>query len=192
MAGPKIGIIIGTTRENRFGEKPAHWVFDLAKVRNDAEFTLLDLRDYPMPVFNEAMSPAWQPAKNEIAQGWLKKIKALDGFIIVTAEYNHGYPAVLKNALDYGYTEFNRKPVAFVGYGSVGAARSIEQLRLVAVELQMAPVRHGVYVGMVEFLGLMREGKNFSDYPWLGESAKTMIDELIWWTNTLNAGRAAA
>ena len=114
------------------------------------------------------------------------------GFIIVTAEYNHGYPAVLKNALDYGYTEFNRKPVAFVGYGSVGAARSIEQLRLVAVELQMAPIRHGVYIGMVEFLGLLQQGKEFSDYPWLASSAETMIDELIWWTNALKTGRATA
>lgn len=192
MAGAKIAVVIGTTRETRFGERPAHWIFDLAKGREDAEFTLLDLRDYPMPLFNKGISPAWQPARNETAQSWLKKIKESDGFIIVTAEYNHGYPAVLKNALDYGYAEFNRKPVAFVGYGSVGAARSIEQLRLVTIELQMAPIRHGVYIGMVEFLGLLQQGKDFSDYPWLGDSAKTMMDELVWWTNTLKAGRAVA
>src|SRR5918998_2839054 len=120
----KIGIIISTTREGRFGDRPTQWLVDLAKSRGEAEFEIVDLRDYPLPFFNEPASPVHMPPKNEIAQRLGARIAEFDGYIFITAEYNHGIPAVLKNALDHIYSQFNRKPVAFVGYGGVGGARA--------------------------------------------------------------------
>ena len=189
---PRIGIVIGSTREGRFGEKPAHWIHEIAKQRTDLAFDLIDLRDHPLPFFNEPMSPAWAPVKNEAAQRWADKLAALDGLIVVTPEYNHGPSAVLKNAFDYAYEEFNRKPIGFVGYGGVGAARAVEQLRLVATELQMAPVRNAVHIGMVEFLGIWQQGKNFEDFPHLAQAANGMLDDIAWWAKALKTAREAA
>ena len=149
---PRIGIVIGSTREGRFGEKPAHWIHEIAKQRTDLAFELIDLRDHPLPFFNEPRSPRLGPVNNEAARLWADKLATLDGLIVVTPEYNHGPGAVLKNALDYAYTEFVHKPIGFVGYGGAGAARAVEQLRLIAIALQMAPVGHAVHVGMVECL----------------------------------------
>ena len=143
MAKPKIGIIVGSTRPGRFADHPAKWINEIAGKREEFDVELLDLRDWPMPFFDEAISPAWGPSKNEVALRWQKKIDSLDGFIIVAAEYNRGPTAALKNALDYAYKEWNKKPVAFVGYGGVGGARAVEQLRLNSIELQMAPIRAG-------------------------------------------------
>lgn len=189
---PRIGIIIASTREGRFGEKPAHWIHEIAKQRTDLAFELIDLRDHPLPFFNEPASPVWAPAKNVAAQRWAAKLAALDGLIVVTPEYNHGTSAVLKNALDYAYKEFNRKPIGFVGYGGVGAARAIEQLRLVAIELQMAPVRNAVHIGMVEFLGVWQQGKTFADFPHLAQAASAMLDDVAWWAKVLKTAREAA
>src|SRR5258705_10529970 len=118
---PRVGIIIASTREGRFGEKPANWIHEISKQRADLTFELIDLRDHPLPFFNEPASPAWAPVKNEAALRWATKLGTLDGLIVVTPEYNHGASAVLKNALDYAYKEFNRKPIAFVGYRGAGA-----------------------------------------------------------------------
>jgi NAD(P)H-dependent FMN reductase len=189
---PRIGIIIASTREGRFGDKPAHWIHEIARQRTDLAFELIDLRDHPLPFFNEPMSPAWTPAKNEAAQQWADKLATLDGLIVVTPEYNHGPSAVLKNALDYAYKEFGRKPIGFVGYGGVGAARAIEQLRLVAIELQMAPVRNAVHIGMVEFLGVWQQGKTFDDFPHLAQAASAMLDDVAWWAKVLKTAREAA
>lgn len=189
---PRIGIVIGSTREGRFGEKPAHWIRDIANKRTDLSFELIDLRDHALPFFNEPLPLAYAPAKNEAARRWADKIASLDGLIVVTPEYNHGPSAVLKNALDYAFKEFHRKPIGYVGYGGVGAARAIEQLRLVAVELQMAPVRNAVHVGMVEFIGLLQQGKSFDDYPHLGQSANAMLDDIAWWARALKTAREAA
>ena len=189
---PRIGILIGSTREGRFGEKPAHWIHEIAKQRTDLELELIDLRDHPLPFFNEPMSPAWAPVKNEAARRWADKLATLDGLIVVTPEYNHGPSAVLKNAFDYAYKEFIRKPIGFVGYGGVGAARAVEQLRLVAVELQMAPVRHAVHIGMVEFLGIWQQGKRFDDFPHLAQAASAMLDDIAWWASALKGARHAA
>src|SRR5712675_726420 len=190
-AQPRIGIVIGSTREGRFGEKPAHWIHEIATQRTDLAFELIDLRDHPLPFFNEPRSPAYGPVDNEAARLWAGKLATLDGLIVVTPEYNHGPSAVLKNALDYAYTEFNRKPIAFVGYGGVGAARAIEQLRLVAIELQMAPVRNAVHIGMVEFLGVWQQGKTFDDFPHLAQAATAMLDDLAWWAKVLKTARQA-
>jgi NAD(P)H-dependent FMN reductase len=189
---PRIGIIIGSTREGRFGERPAHWIHEIARQRTDLDFELIDLRDYPLPFFNESMSPAWAPVKNEAARRWGDKLATFDGLIVVTPEYNHGPSAVLKNALDYAYQEFVRKPIGFVGYGGVGAARAVEQLRLTAVELQMTPVRHAVHLGMVEFLGIWQQGKSFEDFPHLEQAAKVMLDDIAWWARALKTAREAA
>jgi NAD(P)H-dependent FMN reductase len=188
---PRIGIVIGSTREGRFGEKPAHWIYEIARQRTDLAFELIDLRDHPLPFFDEPMSPIYAPAKNEAAQRWATKLATLDGLIVVTPEYNHGPSAVLKNALDYAYKEFVRKPIGFVGYGGVGAARAVEQLRLVATELQMAPVRNAVHIGMVEFLGIWQQGKTFEDFPHLAQAATALLDDMVWWSKALKTAREA-
>ena len=189
---PRIGIIIGSTREGRFGDKPAYWIHQLATQRTDLAFELIDLRDHPLPFFNEAGAPAWGSVKNEAAQRWAAKLDTFDGLIVVTPEYNHGPSAVLKNAIDWAYKEFIRKPIGFVGYGGVGAARAVEQLRLVAVEMQMAPVRNAVHIGMVEFLGIWQQGKSFEDFPHLAQAATGRLDDLAWWTKALKTAREAA
>jgi NAD(P)H-dependent FMN reductase len=189
QAKPKIGIIISTTREGRFGDKPARWIYELAAKRGDFDVELIDLRDFPMPFFAEAVSPAYAPPSDEVARRWAAKVNSLDGFIFVTAEYNRGVPAVLKNALDYAYREFNRKPAAYVGYGGVGAARAVEHLRLINVELQMAPVRSGVHIAGGDFMGLWRGGRTFEEMPHLAQSAETMLNELAWWAKALKVAR---
>lgn len=189
---PRIGIVIGSTREGRFGENPAHWIHEIAKQRTDLSFDLIDLRDHPMPFFNEPMSPAGAPVKNEAAQRWATKLATLDGLIVVTPEYNHGPSAVLKNAFDYAYKEFIRKPIGFVGYGGVGAARAVEQLRLVATELQIAPVRNAVHIGMVEFIGVLQQGKTFEDFPHLTQAATGLLDDMAWWAKALKTARETA
>src|SRR5881392_2723699 len=99
MKKPNIAVVISTTRTGRYGDKPARWIYDIAAARGDIDLELIDLRDYPMPFFDEPSTNAWVPAKNEVALRWQKKVAEFDGFIFVTAEYNRGIPAVLKNAL---------------------------------------------------------------------------------------------
>lgn len=190
MSTPRIGIIISTTREGRFGDRAAAWIRDIAAQRGDMDVELLDLRDYPLPFFSESTSPAWAPPRNEVAQRWAQWVAAMDGYIFVTAEYNHGIPAVLKNALDYAYKEFNRKPAAYVGYGGVGAARAIEQLRLVNVELQMAPTRAAVHISGADFMAMFLHGKSFAETPHLEPAARTMLDDFNWWVRALKNARA--
>lgn len=191
MSKPKIGIIVGSTRANRFADKPTEWIANIAKARADLEFEVVDLRDYPMPFFEEATSPAWAPSQNEVAQRWQKKVEELDGYIFITAEYNRGPTAVLKNAIDYAYNEWNNKPAAFVGYGGVGAARAIEQLRLHAVEMQMAPTRAGVHILMPDFVAVLQQGKKLEEIEHLNQSATAMLDQLAWWAKALKAARDA-
>jgi NAD(P)H-dependent FMN reductase len=109
----------------QFGDRPTQWLVDLTKAREGAEFEIVDLRDYPLLFFNEPASPVHLPPENEVAQRFGEKIAGFDGYIFITAEYNHGIPAVLKNALDHACSQFNHKPVAFVGYGGVGGARAV-------------------------------------------------------------------
>jgi NAD(P)H-dependent FMN reductase len=189
MTIPKIAIVISTTRATRFGDKPAKWISDIAAKRTDLVSEVIDLRDFPMPFFDEVASNAWVPSTNEVAQRWQKKVAEFDGFIFVTAEYNRGVPAVLKNALDYAYPEWNRKAAAYVGYGAVGGARSVEQLRLISVELQMAPTRTGVHIQGADFMAAWKEGKDLKDIPHLQQNATDMLDQLVWWTNALKAAR---
>ena len=187
----KIQTILGSTRQNRFGDKPAQWIYGEAKKREGIEAELLDLRDYPLPFFNEPASPAMSKGEysNEVAKRWVKKVGEADGYIIVTPEYNHGYPAVLKNALDYAYAEWNNKPVGFVSYGGVAGARSVEQLRQVVIELQMAPIRNSVHVPafwtMFDEGGALKAGA----FDAFKKSADAMIEQLLWWARALKAAR---
>ena len=185
----KIGIIIGTTRQGRFADGPTNWLLEITSKRDDAEFEVVDLRDYPMPFFEEVASPLFVPPKNEVAQKWAAKIDSLDGFVFITAEYNHSISGALKNALDYAYREYNRKAASFVAYGGVGGARAVEHLRGILAELQVASMKFPVHIGMTELLGIMREGKTMADYPYLIDTAKAMLDELIWWTDALKTAR---
>jgi NAD(P)H-dependent FMN reductase len=189
MSKLKIAVVISTTRATRFGDKPARWIADIAARRNDIETEILDLRDYPMPFFDEVASNAWAPSQNDVAQRWQKKVAEFDGFIFVTAEYNRSIPAALKNALDYAYPEWNRKPAAFVGYGSVGAARAVEQLRLIAIELQMAPTRTGVHIQGADFMAVLKQEKKLEELTYLQPNAADMLDQLVWWTKALKAAR---
>jgi len=190
MAKPKIAIIIGSTREGRFGDKPANWIYELGKARNDLEFELVALRDFPMPFFDEPASPAWAPSKDEAARKWQQTLDRFDGYIITVAEYNRGPTAVLKNAFDYAYPSWNKKPVAFVGYGRAGGARGIEQLRLQAIELQMVPIRTGVHI----FWQVMEQamgGKNLAEFDFLNDTAGQMLDQFAWYAKALKAARDA-
>jgi NAD(P)H-dependent FMN reductase len=183
----RIGIILGSTRPNRNGEQVAKWVLDNATRRDDAEFELVDLRDYPLPHLDEPMPPSMGQYQQEHTKQWADKIASFDGFVIVTPEYNHSTSGVLKNAIDYLYAEWNNKAVGFVSYGGVGGARAAEHLRLVAGELQMADVRQQVT------LSLITEFENFSvfkpgDYN-LG-ALTVLLDQVIAWSGALAPLRA--
>ena len=185
----RIGVILGSTRPNRNGEQVAKWVFDLASRRDDAQFELVDLRDYPLPHLDEPLPPSLGQYQNEHTKQWAAKISSFDGFVIVTPEYNHGTSGVLKNAIDYLYAEWHNKAVGFVSYGSAGGVRAVEHLRLVAGELQMADVRQQVV------LSLITEFENYSvfkpgDYN-LG-ALNTLFDQVIAWSTALAPLRVAS
>ena len=183
----RIGIILGSTRPNRNGEQVAKWVLDTASRRDDAEFELVDLRDYPLPHLDEPMPPSLGQYQNEHTKQWADTIASFDGFVIVTPEYNHGTSGVLKNALDFLYAEWNNKAVGFVSYGAVGGARAVEHLRLVAGELQMADVRQQVT------LSVFTEFENYSIFK-PGDhnvpNLHVMIDQVIAWSGALAPLRA--
>jgi NAD(P)H-dependent FMN reductase len=183
----KIKVVLGSTRPKRFGEQPAQWITEKAKVKGfDVE--LLDLRDYPMPFFDEAVSPSYkkEPYANPVVQKWTAKVAEADGFIFIVAEYNHGYTAVLKNAIDYVGAEWTRKPVVFVGYGSAGGARAVEQLREVVAEREMAPVRNAVHI-VNPWASLDEKGiYNFAPNE---AAADLMLDQFEWWTKALKTAR---
>src|ERR1700716_4731316 len=144
-----ISVIVGSTREGRFSEKPAKWILHHLKKRAGVDARLLDLRDFPMPFFDEPLTPA-TPGRlafeNEVVRKWTAAIAQADGFVFVTPEYNYGPAAVLKNAIDWVYPEWNRKAAAFVSFGSVGGARSVQQLRETAIALQLAPISSSVHI----------------------------------------------
>jgi NAD(P)H-dependent FMN reductase len=187
-----ISVIVGSTRQGRFSEKPAQWIFQQLKNRGDVDARLLDLRDFPMPFFDQPVPPAMPgrpPYENEVVKKWTAEIARSDGFIFVTPEYNYGPSAVLKNALDWVYPEWNRKAAAFVSYGSAMGARGVQQLRLTAIELQLAPVRSSVYIPVATLWAHFQGGDVNTGLAELEAPAKTMIDDLLWWTEALKAAR---
>ena len=188
-----VAVILGSTRQGRFGEKPARWIFGELAKRKGVRAEFLDLRDYPMPFFNEAMSPGYisEPYKNEGVARWTKKIAAQDGFIVVAPEYNHSVGGEMKNAFDWVYKEWSRKPIGFVGYGTVGGGRAVEHMRLIAVELQMAPIRQGVHLPLDVYQSMMDKQAPVdpSLFAPVQQAADAMIDQLVWWTDTLKVAR---
>jgi NAD(P)H-dependent FMN reductase len=187
----RIGIILGSTRTGRFADRPAKWLLELAQKQEgeDATFELVDLRDYPLPFFDEPKSPFREPSKRPEAVRWAAKVGELDAFVFVNGEYNHSIPAALKNALDYVYAEWNRKPAGFVSYGNAGGARGVEQLRLMLVELQVAPLRSAVHISRPEFIDLLLHGKQLEDFPHLAQTAEAMLADLVWWAKALKSPR---
>lgn len=187
-----IQLIIGSTREGRFADKPAAWLAERLGTREDLTLETVDLRDYPLPFYESERSPAFTRRDYPTDQiaAWGRKIDEADGYIFLVAEYNHGYTAVLKNALDVVYPELNRKPVAFVGYGGVGGARAVEQLRLVAVELEMAPLRHAVHV-LPDVFGPARQSDPFDTavFAPLDPKLDTLATDLVWWAQALRNAR---
>jgi NAD(P)H-dependent FMN reductase len=194
MNKPKIAVIIGSTRKTRFADKPAAWLMEEVNKRDDMDFELVDLRDYDLPFFDEMASNLWMPSADPKAVAWQNKVGEFDGYIVLTAEYNHSIPGVLKNALDQAYKEWNHKPMAAVGYGGVGAARAIEHLRGIAVELMMVPTRNAVHLGGGEFMKVSPLGANgdMSEVAAvLQPSLNALLDELLWWAKATMAARAA-
>jgi len=187
----KVGMIVGSTRPNRFADIPVQWLVEGASARSDLRLTVLDLRDYSLPFFNEPASPAYTGGiyTEPEAEAWRRRIGEFDAFVATVAEYNHGPTAVLKNAFDSAYLEWQRKPIAFVGYGGVGAARAIETLRGVVIELQMAPIKQEVNIGMEPYLGIVQSGRSLNDYDYLVQSREVMFDHLVWWGEALKAAR---
>jgi NAD(P)H-dependent FMN reductase len=190
-----VAVIIGSTRQGRFGDKPARWIAERLGERPDITVEILDLRDFPLPFFDDALAPARRaglPQSDSAMAAWTEAIDRADAFVIITAEYNHGYTAVLKNALDHLYREWNRKPVAFVGYGNAGGARAIEQLRAVAIELEMAPIKRALAVPMEALMKYFMEQSDDLDFSAGDDAAEAMIDELLWWAGALAAARETA
>ena len=184
----KIGIILGSTRPGRNGEAVAKWVLDVAKQRTDAEFELVDLLDYKLPHLDEAMPPSLDQYSKPHTIAWAEKIGSFDGFVIVTPEYNHSTSGALKNAIDFLFAEWNNKAVGFVSYGSVGGARAVEHLRLIAGELMLADVRAQVS------LSLATDFENFSVFKpsdFQRESLGTTLDQVVAWSQALAPLRAA-
>ena len=192
MPSLHVKIILGSTRQNRFSDKPGSWILGEARKKEGIDAELLDLRDYPLPFYNEPMSPSMVKDgayPNEIVRKWAGKIREADAFIIIAPEYNHGISGVLKNALDSIYAEWNNKPVGFVAYGTVGGARSVEHLRGIAVELQMAPIRNAVHIP--QHWNLLDEKGNLKDgaLDSFQRAADAMLDQLIWWAYALKTAR---
>src|SRR6267154_1841912 len=188
-----ISVIVGSTREGRFSEKPAKWILEQLKKRAGLDVRLLDLREFPMPFFDQPLPPAMPgrpPYEHDVVKRWTATIGASDGFIFVTPEYNYGASAVLKNAIDWVYPEWNRKAVAFVSYGSAMGAPSVQQLRLTAIEVQLAPVRTSVHIPVATLWAHYQGGDVDAGLAELAAQAGAMIDDLLWWTAALKTARA--
>lgn len=194
MSSVNIGVIVGSTRAGRYGDKPAHWITGRLRARDGVGAELLDLRDWSLPFFDQALPPPRVTTGDyghPVANQWAAKIASLDGFVVVTAEYNHGYTAVLKNALDWIFREWNRKPVAFLGYGGTGGARAIEQLRLVAVELGLAPLRAAIHLPKEVYLATLKATApaDLALFAPADPAAELLVNELLWWARALRAAR---
>jgi len=149
MNKPKIQVILGSIREGRAGEQVAQWAMEALKDNQNVELELVDLADYPMPLYADSNETKNRDGAHPdpVVQKWIEKISQADGYIIITAEYNHSYTSGLKNALDYADKALYEKPVGFIGYGgAAGGSRAIEHLRQVITELHMYSVRDQVVI----------------------------------------------
>ena len=188
-----ISVVIGSTRQGRFSEKPAQWILQRLEKRDGVDARLLDLRDFPMPFLDEPVPPAMPgrpPYENDVVKKWTAAIAQSDGFVFVTPEYNYGPSAVLKNAIDWVYPEWNRKAAAFVSYGGAAGVRSVQQLRETAIELQLAPIRSSVHIPAATLWTHFQGGDVNVGLAELDGSAGIMIEDLLWWTAALKTARA--
>jgi NAD(P)H-dependent FMN reductase len=181
----RVGIILGSTRPNRNGEAVAQWVRRLAK-HEGAEFELVDVRDFKLPLLDEPVPPSLGKYSKPHTRAWAEKIAGFDAFVFVTAEYNHGIPGALKNAIDFVYAEWNNKAAGFVSYGSAGGTRAVEQLRLVMAELQVADVRAQVALSLFTDFEKMSVFKPAEHQE---KSLHAMLDQLIGWARAMKALR---
>jgi NAD(P)H-dependent FMN reductase len=182
----RIAIIIGSTRPGRNGEAVARWVYDIAQKRSDAEFELVDLLDFKLPLLDEPVPPSMGQYSKDHTKRWSEKVASFDGYVFVTPEYNRATSGALKNALDFVYNEWNNKAAGFVGYGSLGGARAVENLRLIAGELQLADVRTQVA------LSLFTDFENFSVFKPADRHEQTvngMLDQVVAWSGALKTLR---
>ena len=182
----KVAIIIGSTRPGRNGEAVGRWIYEKAKNRDDAEYELVDIKDYNLPLLDEPIPPSVGRYSNEHTKIWSTKIDSFDAYVFVTPEYNHGIPGALKNAIDFLFKEWNNKVAGFVGYGSAGGVRAVEQLRLVMAELKVATVRAQVQ------LSLFTDFENFSTFKPHEihvKSTNNMLDEVISWASAMKTLR---
>ncbi len=182
----RIAIIIGSTRPGRKADAVAKWVYGIAQKRSEAEFEIVDIRDYNLPLLDEAIPPSQGQYSQPHTKTWAAKVAAFDAFVFVTPEYNHGIPGALKNAIDYLYREWNNKAAGFVSYGSMGGARAVESLRLVMGELQVADVRQQV------MLSLFTDFENFTTFKPAAlheKSVNAMLDQVIAWGGALQTLR---
>jgi NAD(P)H-dependent FMN reductase len=183
----KIAIIVGSTRPGRNAEQVARWALLTAKKRTDAEFEIVDIKDFDLPLLDEPMPPMMGKYTHPHTKAWAAKIASFDGFIFVTPEYNHGIPGALKNAIDYLFYEWNNKAAGFISYGSAGGARAVESLRLVMGELKVADVRTAV------LFSLFQDFENYSVFkpgPQHEKVMNEMLDQLGSWTSALKAVRS--
>lgn len=182
----KIGIILGSTRPGRNGKAVAEWVLENANKRGDAQYELVDVQDYNLPLLDEAMPAAYGQYEKAHTKKWAEKIAGLDGFVFVAAEYNHAMAGALKNAIDFIYGEWNNKAAGIVSYGSAGGARAAENLRLVLGELQVADVRQQV------LLSLMTDFENYSvfkPHPRHEDELATLLTQVNAWAGALKSIR---
>jgi len=182
----RIAIIIGSTRPGRKGEAVARWAYDIACKRADAEFDIVDIQDFNLPLLDEPSPPSMGQYTHEHSKRWAAKIASFDAFVFVTPEYNHATSGALKNAIDFLYGEWVNKAAGFIGYGGTSAARAVENLRLIMGELQVATVR--AQVG----LSLFTDFENFSVFKPAAmqeQYVHTMLDQVIAWGGALKALR---
>lgn len=186
----KIAVILGSIRGIRRGGRVAKWLMSQLSNYKNIEVELLDLLDYPLPFFNEENSPEGLKGNytNEVAKKWAAKVGEADAFILITPEYNHGTSAVLKNALDWVYCEWNKKPVAFVSYapGAGAGIRAVEQLRQNVIELQMAPMDKALHLSQV-LETIDEQGNLLQGHA--DEQLVKVVDELLWWAWALKIAR---
>jgi NAD(P)H-dependent FMN reductase len=182
----KIGIILGSTRPGRNGEAVAQWVYDIAAKRGDAEFELVDLKDFDLPHLDEMMPPSMGQYANDHTKAWAAKVASFDGYIFVTPEYNHSTSGALKNAIDFVYGEWNNKAAGFVSYGAVGGTRAVEHLRLIVGELQIADVRAQVALSLAtdfENYSVFRPAESHE------QTLSTVLDQTVAWSRALETVR---
>ncbi|HEY5799388.1 MAG TPA: NAD(P)H-dependent oxidoreductase [Burkholderiaceae bacterium] len=184
----KIAIIVGSTRPGRKADTVAKWVYDIAALRNDAQYELVDIADFNLPLLDEPVPPAMNQYSKPHTLAWAAKIAQFDGYVFVSPEYNHATSGALKNAIDFLYKEWNNKAAGFVTYGSAGGARAVENLRLILAETQTATVRAQV------MLSLATDFENYSTFKPAAHHEKSvgaMLDQLTAWSRALQTVRAA-